>query len=126
MKSRLFLSVLLLSLVCVAPALAGEVKPPEAKAKNPSKKVINQTKLLIEVLAEQGDVDAQFKLGVKYYYGQGVPQDYAQAAKWFRKAADQGHVEARCVLGMCYELGQGVEQDQQEAKRFYQLACLPR
>ena len=30
-----------------------------------------------------------------YYYGRGVPQDYGEALKWYRKAAEQGHVNAQ-------------------------------
>ena len=40
--------------------------------------------------ADQGDAGAQVNLGVMYDHGKGVPQDYAQAAAWYRKAADQG------------------------------------
>jgi TPR repeat protein len=29
-----------------------------------------------------------------YYYGNGVPQDYAEAVTWYRKAAGQGNREA--------------------------------
>ena len=39
--------------------------------------------------ASQGNADAQFNLGVMYDIGQGVPQDDAEAAKWYRLAADQ-------------------------------------
>ncbi|MDO4440771.1 MAG: sel1 repeat family protein, partial [Moraxella sp.] len=38
-------------------------------------------------LAEQGNADAQFNLGNMYDNGNGVKQDYAQAVRWFRKAA---------------------------------------
>ena len=38
-------------------------------------------------LAEQGDAGAQKNLGWMYYSGQGVPQDYAAAVKWYRLAA---------------------------------------
>ncbi len=41
-------------------------------------------------LAEQGDADAQNKLGFMYDDGLGVPQDYAEAMKWYRNAAEQG------------------------------------
>jgi TPR repeat protein len=41
-------------------------------------------------LADQGLAAAQYGLGLMYYLGQGVPQDYAEAIGWFRKAADQG------------------------------------
>ena len=40
-------------------------------------------------LAEQGDAVAQHNLGVLYRNGQGVPQDYAEALKWYRQAAEQ-------------------------------------
>ena len=49
-------------------------------------------------VAEQGDVDAQFNLGWCYYMGEGVPQDKAEAAKWYRKAAEQGDVAAIVAL----------------------------
>jgi uncharacterized protein len=41
-------------------------------------------------LAERGNADAQNRLGVAYELGKGVPQDYATAVSWYRKAADQG------------------------------------
>ena len=40
--------------------------------------------------ANQGYAAAQFNLGIMYDEGQGVPQDYAEALKWYRKAAEQG------------------------------------
>ncbi len=44
--------------------------------------------------AEQGDADAQFRLGTMYYFGRGVPKDHREAAKWFMKVAEQGHADA--------------------------------
>ena len=41
-------------------------------------------------LAEHGDARAQLSLGGMYYNGQGVQQDYAEAAKWTRKACRRG------------------------------------
>ena len=41
-------------------------------------------------LANGGNASAQFYLGLMYYSGAGVPQNYSQAAVWYRKAADQG------------------------------------
>ena len=38
--------------------------------------------------AEQGDAEAQNRLGVCYEYGKGVPQDYQEAVKWYRKAVE--------------------------------------
>jgi len=44
-------------------------------------------------LAKRGNADAQDKLGAIYANGQGVPKNYAEAVKWFRKAVEQGHDE---------------------------------
>ncbi len=41
-------------------------------------------------LAEKGGASAQYNLGILYDGGLGAPQDYAEAVKWYRKAAEQG------------------------------------
>ena len=55
--------------------------------------------------------------------GEGVPSDYAEAAKWYRKAADQGDIEAQNELGSLYGTGQGVPKDYVEAYRWFELAA---
>ena len=47
------------------------------------------------LLAERVDVAAQFNLGVMYYNGYGVPQDYKTAMKWNILAAEKGHAAAQ-------------------------------
>ena len=42
-------------------------------------------------LAEAGNANAQYKLGIMYFKGQGVSKDFVEAAKWYRKAAKQGN-----------------------------------
>ncbi len=46
-----------------------------------------------------------------YYSGQGVPVDYAQAAKWFEAAAKQRDTMAQYNLACLYYHGLGVEKD---------------
>ena len=46
---------------------------------------------VLQLIAAQGDADAQFNLVVMYHTGQGVPQDYTQAHKLYNLAAAQGH-----------------------------------
>jgi uncharacterized protein len=41
-------------------------------------------------MAENGDAIAQYYLGDLYDKGRGVPQDYAEATKWYRRSAEQG------------------------------------
>ncbi len=65
----------------------------------------------IRKLAEQGDAAAQFAVGAHYATGEDVPQDYAEAVRWFTKAAEQGHVGAQATLGAYYWSGRGVPQD---------------
>jgi TPR repeat protein len=62
-------------------------------------------------LAEQGDARAQAILGLIYYNGRGVSQDYAQGVAWFRKSAAQGNADAQNELGRAYYFGKGVPQD---------------
>ena len=76
-----------------------------------------------KVLAEQGDVDAQFKLGVIYYSGQGVPGDYVEALNWFKKAALRGHPLAQYNVGYMNEKGEGTPQDYVEAAKYYRQAA---
>ena len=66
---------------------------------------------LLRPLADQGDATAQYDLGLMYAKGQGVPQDYAEAVKWFRKAADQGDASAQ------YNLGRHVRQRGRASRR---------
>jgi hypothetical protein len=62
-------------------------------------------------LAEQGNADAQFHVGMIYTNGQGVTRDDKQASDWFSKAAEQGHREAQTKLGFMYATGKGVAQN---------------
>ncbi len=76
-----------------------------------------------QVLVRQGDAAAQFYLGIMYDRGEGVAQDPAEAAKWYRRAAEQGHANAQFYLGILYDTGMGVAQDQAESLKWYRLAA---
>ena len=56
-------------------------------------------------LAEQGDADAQYNLGVMHAEGKGVPRDDRMAAQWYRRAAEQGDASAQNSLGLMYAVG---------------------
>lgn len=74
-------------------------------------------------LAELGDAEAQYNLGVMFDQGASVEQDLAQAASWYRKAAEQGFLDAQTNLGMMYYRGEGVAADCNEASKWLQLAA---
>ena len=56
-------------------------------------------------------------------YGQGIAQDHATAASWYRKAADQGYAAAQFNLGLMYANGQGVPQDHATSASWYRKAA---
>ena len=92
----------------------------DAENKNQHKEALGYYKLA----AEQGNADAQYKLGLLYSNGQGVEQDYVEGAMWYRKAAEQGYAYAQNNLGVCYYNGEGVEQSYDEAVRWYEKSAL--
>lgn len=71
--------------------------------------------------ARAGDSDAQNSLG-DYYDAKNTPQDYTQAAAWYRKAAEQGNAKAEYSLGISYCWHEGVPLDYSEAYFWLDLA----
>jgi uncharacterized protein len=69
--------------------------------------------------ANQGNMDAQLRLGLLYLEGQGVPQDDDIAFAWIRKSAEQEHEFAYYELGMMYLNGRGVPQNDKEAAAWF-------
>jgi len=69
------------------------------------------------------DANEQFEMSRRYYEGDGVPQDDAQAAAWLRKAAEQGYAMAQFNLGIMYANGQGVPQDDAQAVAWLRKAA---
>jgi len=77
----------------------------------------------MNLAADQGQADAQFNLGGLYINGEGVSQDYTQAAAWYRKAAEQGDADAQFKLGRLYYHGHGVPQDDTQSAFWYRKAA---
>ena len=63
------------------------------------------------------------KLGLLYYEGRGVPQDYIEAVRWYRKGAEQGDSMSQYAIGYMYEIGKGVQQDYAEAALWYRKSA---
>jgi TPR repeat protein len=74
-------------------------------------------------LAREGDISAQFDLGLMYYKGQGVEQDYSQAMKWFKLAAEHGIPEAQFNLGIMYSDEKASWHNFTEAMKWFQKAA---
>ena len=73
--------------------------------------------------AEAGNPVEQFRMGLMYYYGNGVDQNYKYAVKWFTKAAEQGYLYAQTSLGICYRRGEGILINFIEAVKLFTLAA---
>jgi TPR repeat protein len=73
-------------------------------------------------LAEAGDASMQVQVGQMYDFGQGVPQDDAEALNWYLRAAEAGNNKAQYQAGMLYFRSPSVPQDPVQAYRWLTLA----
>ena len=73
--------------------------------------------------AQRGDAKAQDDLGCRYARGEGVPQDYMEAVRFFRLSAEQGFAWGQYHLGFANDEGNGVPQELAEAAKWYRLAA---
>jgi TPR repeat protein len=78
---------------------------------------------LVREGAEAGDAVMQYELGRCCYTGDGVPQNYREAARLFRLAADQGDADAHYMLAVCHIQGHGVSMDMGEGERLMALGA---
>ena len=73
--------------------------------------------------ADKGNAQGQCDLGIMYYNGTGVQQDYYKAFSLFQKAAAQNYTDAFYMLGLCYHYGLGTSVDLAKARGNYQKAA---
>jgi putative methionine-R-sulfoxide reductase with GAF domain len=124
--SLLFRRILLVAIIVVILLLVGLVVypllrtkpttaiPPVGVTTVATSRVTNSLEELRH-LAENGDAAAQYAMGAHYATGEGVKQDYVEAAHWFGLAADRGHVAAQSTMAAYYWAGNGVTKDLQKA-----------
>ena len=75
-------------------------------------------------LAEQGIPRAQTVLGIMYAFGEGVPQDRGEAARWYRQAADHGYPPAQFNLGLLYLEGNPLPRSKRLATEWLKKAAI--
>jgi TPR repeat protein len=75
-----------------------------------------------EVRISEKQLEGWYRMGKKYFDALGVP-DYAEAVKWFGKAAAQNHAKAQYYLGVCYYYSYGVGRDYAEALKWFGKAA---
>jgi len=69
------------------------------------------------------DKNSLYEEGLRFFKGEGVTRDYAQAHKLFVEAAEMGQAKAQYRLGFMYSLGKGVKKSDQEAVNWWQKAA---
>src|SRR5215471_1031560 len=113
---------LVLSIVCFTISACAEIEPAVDPSMNMRAEYEAAAKELRKA-AEGGDASAQNKLGLLYYEGKGVPQNYRLAKQWFAEAAKQGHAGAQVHLGTLYLHGEGAPQSDQMALFWFSQAA---
>ena len=76
-----------------------------------------------QALADQGDAEGQYFLGLFYHNAFGVKRDQTEALKWFLKAAQQGDARSQYYVGIMYASGQGVAKDLAMADMWLSLSA---
>lgn len=77
----------------------------------------------LAVDAALGDSVAQHDLGVEFFRGINVPQDYSKAAAMWRLSGNAGNSQALNNLGYLTYYGKGIKQDHAEGVRLWRLAA---
>ena len=102
------IAILATGLLLAASSLAAEPAPEDERSLEE-----------IRASATAGDARDQTRLGELYYRSDEVPQDYAEALKWFTLAAAQGYAPAQTGLGQMHFSGRGVPRNQAKAYSLY-------
>jgi TPR repeat protein len=74
-------------------------------------------------LAERGDADAQYMLGLRQIAGQDIAKNPTEGIAWLERAAKAKHLRAQFMLGSFYEDGVGVKRDLAKAVEWYRRAA---
>lgn len=67
--------------------------------------------------------EASYIVGLACYYGDGVIQDYSEAAKYFKLAAQAGHGQAALNAGHMFDNAKGITRDANAAFSYFALAA---
>lgn len=78
---------------------------------------------LWQPLAEAGNHDAQYNLGLLYQHGRGTDKDLRQAHEWYTRSANQGNPDAMYNLGVMYITGEGVFPSSRQAADLFAHAA---
>ena len=78
---------------------------------------------------EIDNLDSMYNLGLHYFKGLGVNQDFKESFSYFKKAADKDHSDSQFYIGKFYHIGNGgylgspASKNFFEALKWYELAA---
>lgn len=78
----------------------------------------------LEVEAEKGAAESQYKLGLRYTIDSDWVVDHIRGYRWFLAAADQGHANAQYMTGLAKLNARGTFTDERGAVEYFRLAAL--
>jgi len=77
----------------------------------------------LQQMATNGNAGAANALGIIYANGTRVPQDFAEARKWFQLGSEHGNAASEMNLGILYMNGRGTPVDLNEGMRWFRSAA---
>jgi TPR repeat protein len=115
----------LASTATIAPPIASlsPIAPVPSKANQAETAADAKLAASLEPKAAAGDHVAEYRLGILFALGKGVPRDYERSAKLLQTAAESGLTEAEYDYGVLYDKGLGVPRDSGEAVHWYAKAA---
>ena len=122
-NGRLCRFLLMLLLVLMPAFVMGDTSSSAGSISKKERSTVSAAFALYKEKAEQGDVEAQFNVGVMCETGWSVPVDNKKAVRWYREAAQQGHADAQIRLGMLYYLGVGAHQSDIKGQKWMREAA---
>lgn len=91
--------------------------------KDESEKLKNEALIFYKMAANEGYVDAFYRLGKMYCEGDGVECDKGEASRYFKVSADKGHMLSMYKYALLLDEGDGIECDKKEAAKYYKMAA---
>lgn len=101
-------------------AYAGLKEGKLAVADNDYAKAFNEFK----TLADNGNAQAQYELGILYMFGLGVTENRMAAFNWYRKSAENGYAKAQQSIAIMYASGADVDKDDVKALEWHKKAAI--
>jgi localization factor PodJL len=107
----------------ITPPVASIPQAPQPARNTPADRLPAGISNGLRAAAANGDAAAEFEVATRLADGRGIPQNLAEAAVWFERAASKSLAPAQFRLGGLYEKGMGVQKNLETARRLYVSAA---